>query len=748
MPESDGGVSHRGLRALFAFLALVVPMLIGYDITFQRSTGALDFSIDRETGRVTHVPQQSFGDWAGLMVGDVIASVEGIPFPAWETTVPGNYRIEVERHGRRLVLELPVVPLAQINRVPLISGVMTALVLWAVGTVLLWRRFRRGDVRIFFLLSQVAAVAALFLLAHPAKTRTLWMTRLSVTCFQFGATLLLHHILTFPVRLGTMRSRRVGLALVYGATAIVALGTWLDLWYRLGLLASALEVLFALGLLVTVYVRRASPDERRRLRLILFGDVTAGLSLVGLFILPSIVELSFPLPIWTAGFFLIIAPLSYLIATARHNLFDIDRLLNRAVVYVLLSMGILLLFLGPFLLIYRFLPGDPMAQLLVVSALTLLVGLAFDWSKMQVQQLVDWIFYGGWYDYAGVVETVSAELARSIDREQLAAVLAQRVPALMRLHPGQLWIGEAVAELNPDPSQPDLWFDLAFEGQLVAVWVVRPHRDGEDFTAADRRILRTLADQAEIAMSNVLLVEVLRQRLEEIRVSRESLARAQRRLLLSREEERARLARELHDGPVQSLVGLNLQLGLLLSSASAGDGANLALVEELAAMRAEVRDLLAEVRAVCAALRPPMLDTLGLGAALRALTGEWSAESEVPVDLDLPPDEDMGSLTDRMTVNLYRVVQEALSNVARHAGASAVSVRLSVAPDLLTLTIQDDGRGFLVPAHLGQLTAEGHFGLTGIQERVDLIGGSLEVTSAPGQGTTLRVRRDSSTVAQ
>jgi signal transduction histidine kinase len=101
-----------------------------------------------------------------------------------------------------------------------------------------------------------------------------------------------------------------------------------------------------------------------------------------------------------------------------------------------------------------------------------------------------------------------------------------------------------------------------------------------------------------------------------------------------------------------------------------------------------------------------------------------------------------------MTVNLYRVVQEALSNVARHAGASVVRVRLAVAPDLLTLTIQDDGRGFLVPAHLGQLTAEGHFGLTGIQERVDLIGGSLEVTSAPGQGTTLRVRRDSSTVAQ
>jgi signal transduction histidine kinase len=436
---------------------------------------------------------------------------------------------------------------------------------------------------------------------------------------------------------------------------------------------------------------------------------------------------------------MVLAPSGYLLAIVHHNLFDIDRLLNRAVVYGILSLGILLLYLGPFLLIYRAVPDDLLAQLLVVSALTLLVGLAFDWSKMRVQQLVDQLFYGGWYDYPGVVETVSAELARSLDRHQLTAVLAEQVPALMRLHPGRLHIGEKVKELEPDPKQPHLWFDLAFEGRLAAVWVVGPHRDGEDFTAADRRILRTLADQAETALRNVLLVEALRRRLEEIRASRETLARAQHRLLLSREEERARLARELHDSPIQSLVGLNLQLGLLRNVVSAGDAANPTLAHELQAMRAEVRALLAELRAVCAALRPPMLDTLGLAAALRALAEEWSAQHAIPLDLTLPNDEQLSALPEAVAVNLYRVTQEALTNVARHAEAESAALRLTADDGRLTLTIRDDGRGFPTPNDRGARTANDHFGLIGIQERVELIGGTLEIASEPGRGTTIRV---------
>jgi signal transduction histidine kinase len=278
-------------------------------------------------------------------------------------------------------------------------------------------------------------------------------------------------------------------------------------------------------------------------------------------------------------------------------------------------------------------------------------------------------------------------------------------------------------------------FPLSFQGQVRGLWTAGPRRDGEDFASTDRRILKTLAHQAEIALGNVLLVETLRRQLDQIRASRETLTQAQHQLLRSREEERARLARDLHDGPIQALVGLNLQLGLLapVSKESTLVG------EALSAIRAEVRELLADLRQMCAELRPPMLDTLGLGATLRALTEEWSAQHDVAVHLDLPPDATLRPLPDEVAVNLYRVVQEALVNVARHAAARQVTVHLAWEDSRLVLTLHDDGRGFIVPDTFHDRAAQGHFGLVGMQERVNLIGGTLQLASAPGQGTTLRV---------
>jgi signal transduction histidine kinase len=456
-----------------------------------------------------------------------------------------------------------------------------------------------------------------------------------------------------------------------------------------------------------------------------------------LYILPLMIGSSYRLPEWVVALFLVVAPLSYLYVTVRHGLFGIDRLLNRTLVYALLSFGILFLYLGPFLLIFRFLTSDPLAQIMIAAGLTLLVGLAFNWSRTQTQRLADRIFYGGWYDYPGVVETISAALARSVNREQLAEVLICQVPALMQLRSGHLWIGEPDATIPTKSRGPALRFTLSFDGSKRGIWTVEPRRDGEDFTDSDRRIFETLADQAEIALSNVILVETLRRQVDEIRET-------QHQLLRSREEEQARLARDLHDGPVQSLVGLNMQLGLLLtsnksSSEALSESVDIPLAEELGAVRAEVRNLLVELRQVCAELRPPMLDTLGLGAALRALAEDWSTQHDIVIQLDLPPDAVLRPLPDEVAVNLYRVVQEALANVARHAHAQAVTLCLTWQDAHLSLTVRDDGRGFAVPAAFRSLTEQGHFGLAGMQERVNLIGGTLTLEAAPGRGTTMCV---------
>ncbi|MEA3397619.1 MAG: ATP-binding protein, partial [Chloroflexota bacterium] len=118
---------------------------------------------------------------------------------------------------------------------------------------------------------------------------------------------------------------------------------------------------------------------------------------------------------------------------------------------------------------------------------------------------------------------------------------------------------------------------------------------------------------------------------------------------------------------------------------------------------------------------------------------DWSAQCGVEVRLDLPPDATLRPLPDELAVNLYRVVQEALTNVARHAAARLVTIRLSWEDLCLVLTIHDDGQGFVVPVAFHDLAVQGHFGLVGMRERIELIGGALTVESSPGRGTTVRV---------
>jgi signal transduction histidine kinase len=781
--------NHRGrlLRWLFALLALAVPATVGQHILLQWHHPVPEFLLFwHEPSVVYQVLPGGGAEAAGVQPGDVILAVNDAPFivngfpsPPTDLQVDQTVILTIERDGRLLELGVPFVAAARIAHLPFILPVIFALAFWVASTLLLWRRFWQVEVRLLFLLAQTVAIAALFPSPYfaPWYPTSILQVYLSGVCFFLAISLLLHYHVTFPVVLGTPRQRRWGLSILYGLKLVIVAGWvmaqagWLPYWvWQLGGLYVVLEITAAIIVLIYVYLRRATPDGRRRLRLIVFGNVLAAGLPTLLYIVPAVAVGFALMPDWLVLLCLLVAPLSYFYATVRHNLFGIDRLLNRAAVYALLSLGILLLYLGPLLLIYRFLPGDLPAQALVVAGLTLLVGLTFEWTRRQVQRWVDRLFYGGWYDYPGVVETVSDALARTLEREQLAEVLTRQIPALMQLHPGSLHVSAS----DQPPSLPisqstnlpvyqstHLRYPLSFQNQPRGLWTVGPRRDGDDFTPADQRILATLAREAEIALGNVLLVETLRGQLGELRASRESLAQAQRQLLRSREEERGRLARELHDGPIQALVGLNMQLGLLLGRASpppAASGGTLPLsrtsgegegwgggevADALIAMRGEVRGLLADLRQVCAELRQPMLDTLGLGAALRGLAEEWSAEYGVATRLDLPPDASLRPLPGEVTVNLYRIVQEALANVARHAGASLVAIRLAWEGPCLLLTVQDDGCGFSVPAALADLTVQGHFGLAGMAERAGLIGGALGVASAPGQGTTVRVEYES-----
>lgn len=256
---------------------------------------------------------------------------------------------------------------------------------------------------------------------------------------------------------------------------------------------------------------------------------------------------------------------------------------------------------------------------------------------------------------------------------------------------------------------------------------------GVPFDDADERLVGTLAAFAAAAIENVRLVETERDlaaaRARE-RVQQEMLSR----VIDAQEAERARVARDLHDEIGQSLTSVLLGLRLV-EDALAGPRPD---VEDCRRRAAEVRDLVAgalqEARTLAFDLRPTVLDDLGLVAALRRLVGVMDARRPPTVDLEVHGLDDGTRLAPEIETVVYRVVQEALTNVARHAAASAASVVVAREGARVRAVVEDDGRGF-EPAAVERAS----LGLGGMTERAALVGGSVDVDSGPGRGTTVRL---------
>jgi signal transduction histidine kinase len=196
------------------------------------------------------------------------------------------------------------------------------------------------------------------------------------------------------------------------------------------------------------------------------------------------------------------------------------------------------------------------------------------------------------------------------------------------------------------------------------------------------------------------------------------------------EEERRRLARELHDDTIQSLIALKQRVQL--TSMSQDDGVTSNQLQEIQEMTDQaIRNL----RRITRDLRPLYLEDLGLVATLEMLSRETSTSFSIPVDFQSIGTERRYSPEVELT--LYRMAQEGLNNVSRHAQASQATVTIQFNPHTTLLTVSDDGCGFVVPDNPAEFAPRGHYGLLGLQERAELIGAHLEIHSAPDQGTQL-----------
>ena len=212
-----------------------------------------------------------------------------------------------------------------------------------------------------------------------------------------------------------------------------------------------------------------------------------------------------------------------------------------------------------------------------------------------------------------------------------------------------------------------------------------------------------------------------------------ALQATQRRLLTEREEERKALARELHDSVIQDLLGTNYRLeeseGLLDSGEQRID---------LEVIRSEIRQIVGDLRQLCRDLRPPTIDNHGLISAIRSHAQEWEERSGVAIQIDIDPL--LGRLPETTEISVFRVIQEGLNNIGKHATAQSASVSVQrTHQDNLLIRIVDDGKGMEPSIDLADLSSQKHFGLIGISERAALLGGTMSTVSPLQGGFVLQV---------
>ena len=260
-------------------------------------------------------------------------------------------------------------------------------------------------------------------------------------------------------------------------------------------------------------------------------------------------------------------------------------------------------------------------------------------------------------------------------------------------------------------------------GHLVGVLNVHT-RLRREFTPADVELLRSVAGLVAGAIENARLHRRLAER-------EEALERFAERMVEWQEHERRRMAGEIHDGISQRIVSLFFHLS---AAADAIPGAPGIAAEQVARAQELAAAALDETRSAIAGLRPPVLDDLGLAASLESLGHSFPT-------LDVRIDAAPLSMAEHAETAVYRTAQEALQNAAKHARARSIRVRLYRQKDRAVLEVTDDGSGFDPVAAPAAGTPAGPtgFGLSGMRERAELLGGRLELTSAPGCGTTVRL---------
>ena len=267
-------------------------------------------------------------------------------------------------------------------------------------------------------------------------------------------------------------------------------------------------------------------------------------------------------------------------------------------------------------------------------------------------------------------------------------------------------------------------------GEVLGYFAIRNKKDAAGFSLSDQDMLMALSPAASIAIQNALAYQQRLANEAALKDSYEQLRALAAKLQTVRDEERTQIARELHDQLGQALTALKYDLAWLTRRRVNDDAAQ---TQKAKAVFTQMDALIKTVRRIATELRPGMLDDLGLAASIEWQAREFQKRTGVRCEVSVPEQE--LQLAPAQSTALFRILQETLTNVVRHADAKHVKVQLEVANRSLTMRVHDDGRGF----RSAEVANTRSLGLLGMRERAELLGGSFSVRGFPGEGTTVTV---------
>ncbi|MBI2918835.1 MAG: hypothetical protein HYY01_12700 [Chloroflexi bacterium] len=550
---------------------------------------------------------------------------------------------------------------------------------------------------------------------------------------------LVHFWLVFPNPWTAMLRRRWLVPSLYAAPYVIIGGYAAAMWPRasstldwLGRAFQTIEPLeltyVVLGLVAAVWRYRSPLDteSRRQMRWVWLTVLALGSISVAFVFLP---QLLLGKPLFSFNVLAILGllfPLSLGFSILRYRLFDIDVIVNRALIYGILTaviVGLYVLVVGSLGALFQ-----ARGQLLVSLLAAGLVAVLFQPLRLWLQHAVNRWMYGQRDDPYAVLTDLGRHLEGTLPADAVLPTVVETVAralkipyvAIVRSEGEQQVVVAACGRATPDR----LRIPLVYHGQEVGQMLLAPRAPGEAFSRADWRLVTDLARQVGVVAYGVRLTDDLR--------------RARERLVISREEERRRLRRDLHDGLGPLLGGMTLKLDAARNFLARDTAAADAILTE---MKGQTQQALADIRRLAYALRPPALDQLGLASALRehaVSLGSAGADGGHPesgslrVAVESP--QSLPSLPAAVEVAVYRIAVEALTNVARHSRARNCVVRLSQTVNgMLELEVADDGVGLTPVSTPG-------VGISSMKERAVELGGSCIVESVAQGGTHVRAR--------